>query len=127
MRALCAIGVTAAMFLAAVGIYGVMSFAVSQRVREFGIRFALGAGMTDVLGLVLRQGASQLAVGLAAGVAIAYALTLPLGFIFLEVRRTDPATYGLVAGVVSLVALLAVWFPARRAASIDPLVALHHE
>ena len=99
---------------------------VADLLREDAKR-ALGARMADVLGLVLRQGARQLVVGLAAGLAIAYALTLPLGFVFLEVRRTDPATYGLVVGTVSLVALLAVWFPARRAASIDPLVALRHE
>jgi putative ABC transport system permease protein len=79
------------------------------------------------LGQVLGQGLQQLVVGLAIGLALAYALTLPLGFVFLDVSRTDPATYGMVVVVVSVVSLLAVWFPARRAALIDPLVALRHE
>jgi len=117
----------AAAFLAAVGVFGVSSFSVTRRTREFGIRAALGADMRRITGLVLRQGAGQLAVGLAFGLCLAFLLVRPIGNFLSQVSVTDPATYAGVALFMGSVAFLAIWLPARRAARVDPVVALRSE
>jgi predicted permease len=113
-----------ALALAVLGIYGVMSFAVSQRTREIGIRMALGADRVGVLGLVIREGVALAAVGGVIGLGLALALTRVLRSFLYEVRPTDPATYVAIVALLSLAALLATWIPARRAASVDPVKAL---
>ena len=118
---------TLALALAAVGTYGVLSYLVTERQREIGIRMALGANRTDVLSLVLRQGLSTTVIGLVIGVAGAVGLTRLATSLLFEVKPTDPLTFGAVAGVITLVALLACVVPARRATKVDPIVALREE
>jgi len=116
-----------ALLLAALGIYGVLAYSVSRRTREIGVRMALGAQIADVLQLVLRQGLGLTATGLALGFAGALAVTRLLrGFLY-EITPLDPLTFIGVAFVLAGVSLLACWLPARRAAKIDPMVALRHE
>lgn len=117
----------AALTLAAVGIYGVVAYAVAQRRRELGIRMALGARTADIVGLVLRQGAGLAGAGAALGLAGALLATRALRGLLFEVSPTDPAT--LTAGTATLiaVALLASYLPARRAAHVSPVEALRHE
>ena len=117
-----------AMLLAAVGLYGVMSFAVSQRTNEYGIRMALGADARVILRMILRQGVAQLAAGLALGIALAIVLVivgdaLLQNFLF-QVSRTDPLVWGSTIVLVSLVTLLACLAPARRATRVNPVEAL---
>jgi predicted permease len=118
----------AALLLAAIGLYGVIAYAVTQRTRELGIRFALGATRRHVLGLVFRHGLTLVAFGLLIGGAGALSLArfLPTTFLY-QVKPTDPATFAGVSFVLLIVALLAIWMPARRAASVDPMVALRCE
>jgi putative ABC transport system permease protein len=116
-----------ALVLAAVGIYGVMAYFVTQRTREIGIRIALGAQWRDVLKLILRSGMSLVVIGLAIGLAGAFALTRLMASLLFEVSPTDPVTFGAVALAVILAALLACYIPARRAAKVNPLVALRYE
>jgi putative ABC transport system permease protein len=116
-----------ALVLAAVGIHGVLSYAVSQRRREIGIRMALGARSADLIGLVMRQGLTLAALGLACGLAGAFALTRFLSTQLFGVTPTDPGTFASVAIVLFLVALAATVAPARRAASVDPIVSLRSE
>jgi predicted permease len=118
---------TLALLLAAVGLFGVLSFAVRQRTREIGIRLALGARAPRVLTLVVRQGMTAALVGLAAGLALSLAATRLMGSLLFQVRPNDPATFVLVAGLTLLVAFLASWLPARRASRVDPIVALRAE
>ena len=115
------------LFLGAVGVYGVTSFAVGQRTREFGVRLALGATLGGVLRLVLRQGARQIALGLGGGLVAAFLVTRPLQSVFGEELVNSPFIYGLVVTVIAIVGLLALWVPARRAAKIDPMEALRSE
>jgi ABC-type antimicrobial peptide transport system permease subunit len=116
-----------ALALAAVGTYGVLSYLVTERQREIGIRMALGANRSSVLGMVLRQGLTTTAVGLVLGIAGALGLTRLASSLLFEVAPTDPATFGAVAGVITLVALVACVVPARRATKVDPMVALREE
>ncbi len=116
-----------AVCLAAVGVYGVISYSVSQRRHEIGVRMALGAGRREVLGLVLRQGVSMSAIGIAAGIAGALAVTRLLSNLLYGVRAADPITFAAVSLLLGLVVLAACYVPARRAVRVDPLVALRWE
>ncbi len=116
-----------ALLLATLGLYGVMALSVSQRTRELGIRLALGAPRAAVLGLVLRQGVSLVGIGLAIGVAGAWAAGRLLSSVLYGVQGSDAATLGAVSAALGGAALLACWLPARRATLVDPLVALREE
>jgi putative ABC transport system permease protein len=116
-----------AMLLAAIGIYGVMSYFVSERTREIGIRVALGAGRGDVLGLVAKLGLKLAVLGVVIGLALAYGLTRFIATFLYGVKSYDPMTYAAVALGLIGVAMLASYIPARRAMRVDPLVALRYE
>ena len=116
-----------ALVLGIIGIYGVISYAVSQRKREIGIRLALGAQSGDVLQMVLRQGARMALVGVAIGIGAASGLTGLMRSLLFGVTARDPVTFAAVAGLLILVSLLASYIPARRAMLVDPIVALRHE
>ncbi|HEY5446576.1 MAG TPA: FtsX-like permease family protein, partial [Pyrinomonadaceae bacterium] len=116
-----------ALILAAVGIYGVMAFAVTQRTQEIGIRMALGAKGTDVLKLVLRHGMSMALLGIGIGLAGAWALTRFLSKLLVGISTTDLLTFSIVTFTLLVAALLACYLPARRATKVDPLVALRYE
>ncbi len=120
-----------AVILASVGLYGVMSFSVNQRTQEFGVRMALGASDTRILGMVLQQGGWQIGLGLAGGLGIAFLLgtfgRAQLQNFFFNTSPTDPLTYGAVALLLTLVSLCAAIIPARRATRVDPMTALRAE
>jgi putative ABC transport system permease protein len=116
-----------ALVLATVGLYGVIAYSVSQRTREMGIRLALGADRPSVLRLVMSQGARLTLIGLLAGLAGAAALTRVMTGMLYGVTPLDPPTFALVGLVLGLVAVLASYFPARRATRVDPVVALRAE
>ena len=117
----------AALLLAAIGLYGVMGYAVSQRTREIGVRMALGARQRDVVSMVIGQGMRIVLIGLAVGMIGAVGLSRLLqGFLF-EIKPSDPTTFVAVSFILLAVALFACWLPARRAARVDPMVALRME
>jgi putative ABC transport system permease protein len=116
-----------ALALAVIGIYGVMSFATSQRTREIGVRVALGAQTGDVLRLIVGQGVSMSIAGVAIGVAASLGLTRLMRGLLFEVSPTDPLTFGGVTLLLTVVGFLACYLPARRASKVDPMVALRYE
>jgi len=116
-----------ALFLAAIGLYGVMAFSVSMRTREIGLRMALGATTESVLKLVLKQGVTQLALGITIGLGIAAGLSRVIGSLLQAVEPWDPAVFVVIVLTLGLVGLLACLVPARRAASIEPMSALRHD
>jgi len=117
----------AALFMATVGLYGVLSFSVSRRMKEMGIRMALGASGRDVIRLVMRQGGRQLAIGLALGLVVAFGLTRVIGLLMFEVKPQDPPVFGLVVVLIAAVGMLASLVPARRATLAEPSQVLHYE
>jgi putative ABC transport system permease protein len=124
---LLAVFAAVALLLAAVGIYGVMSYSVARRSHEIGIRMSLGARPADVLWIVVRQGMAQALAGTAAGVAGALLLSKLMAKMLYGVQPTDPVTFTGVAGILVLVALLAAGVPARKATHIEPMAALRSE
>ena len=116
-----------ALVLAGIGIYGVMSYSVQQRTQEIGIRMALGAGRGRMLKLVLAQGMKLAGIGLVLGLGMAYGATRLLASLLFGVKAGDPLTFGAVAGILALSALVAVYIPARRATTVDPAIALRYE
>jgi putative ABC transport system permease protein len=113
-----------AVLLAAIGVYGVLAYLVSQRTQEIGVRLAIGATPSNVVGLFVREGAMLMAIGVACGIGGALLVTRALSTLLFGVTTTDPITFATVAGTLTIVALLASYVPARRAARVDPMTAL---
>jgi len=118
---------TVAMLLAAIGLYGVMSYTVAQRTKEIGIRMALGARRPDVLALVVKQGMALVLIGIVAGVLLSLGTTRLISGMLFGITATDPLTFAGVGALLSAVAFLANYLPARRAAKVEPMVALRYE
>jgi ABC-type antimicrobial peptide transport system permease subunit len=116
-----------ALLLASLGLYGVIAYSVAQRTREIGVRIALGAARGEVLRMVLRQGIRTTAIGLLVGVVAAFGATRLLASLLFGVSSTDLAAFGGAATLLAAVALIASWLPARRAAAVDPMIALRAE
>jgi putative ABC transport system permease protein len=116
-----------AVILAAIGIYGVISYSVAQRTHEIGVRMTLGAQSVDVLRMVLGQGGKIALGGIVIGILAAFGLTQLMSGLLFSVSASDPTTFAAVAGLLVLVAMFACYIPARRAAKVDPMVALRYE
>ena len=116
-----------ALLLAAVRIYGIMAYSVEQRTQELGIRMALGASRTSMLALIVKQGMKLAGIGVLAGLAVSYGLARLLSSLLYGVKASDPVTFGVVAMMLTFVAFLATYVPARRAMRVDPVVALRYE
>ena len=116
-----------ALIIATVGIYGVISYSVTRRSKEFGLRMALGAQRKDVLGLVMKQGVLLTLIGVFAGIAAALGLTRMMASLLFGVRPTDAVTFVSVSAVLGIIALFATYIPARRATQVDPMTALRYE
>ena len=114
-----------ALLLASLGVYSVMAYSVAQRQAEIGIRMALGAAAGQVQKMVIGQGMTLVAIGLAIGFAGALALTRLMQALLFEVRASDPTIYVAIAAILAAVAVAACWIPSRRAAALDPITALH--
>jgi ABC-type antimicrobial peptide transport system permease subunit len=127
--ALVMLGIAAgvALLLGAIGVYGVISYAVSQRTREIGVRMALGARQRDVSSMVVRQGMTLAGLGVAIGLVAAVGLTRLMASLLFGVDPVDPPTFGVVAVTVAAVAALASWLPAHRASTLDPATTLRQE
>jgi putative ABC transport system permease protein len=116
-----------ALLLAGVGIYGVLAYSVTERTHEIGLRMALGASSRDVLRMVMGNSARLIAAGLALGLGAALAVTRLMTSLLFQVSATDPLTYAGIAALLSAIALIASYLPARRAARVDPMVALRYD
>lgn len=116
-----------ALGLASIGVYGVLSYSVSQRVQEIGVRMALGAERSDVLRLIVGQGMRLTALGVVAGLIGAVAITRLIRTLLCNVTPTDPLSFGTVSVFLTLVAVVASYIPARRAMAVDPIVALRND
>lgn len=116
-----------ALILTGVGIYGVISYSVAQRTQEIGVRIALGAQSRDVMTLVMKNGMSLVLMGIVIGLAGSFALTRWMASLLFEISATDSLTFMLTALLLTAIALLACWIPARRATKVDPLIALKYE
>jgi putative ABC transport system permease protein len=125
--ALLGVFAASALLLALIGIYGVIAYGVAQRTHEIGVRMALGAQRSEVVGMIVRQGMAMALLGIALGVAAALALTRVLANLLYEVAPTDPATFVSVAGLLAIAALAACSLPALKAALVDPIIALRCE
>ena len=112
------------MLIASIGVYGIMSYVVTRRRVEIGVRLALGAQPRTVVRMILRESATVLAIGIVLGVLLAGVALRPAAGLLYELRPSDPMSFGIGSGLLAVVGLLAVWIPARRASAVAPVVAL---